>query len=143
MGGRMYNNILVPVDLDHGDVGGGALLLARHIGGPAAKITLLTVTEAQFAAFAAHLPQQVLDGHDKDVRERLRELAREIDDEAAVVVRHGKPADEILEEAQSLGADATIISSISGAASARMPSCSLLTARISATICSGPPPRAW
>jgi nucleotide-binding universal stress UspA family protein len=107
----MYRNILVPVDLDHDSVGEGSVLLAQHIGGPEAKITLLTVTEAAFHAAAAHVPPEALEAHDKDIRARLRALARELDGGAAVVVRHGDPAREILDEAAAIGADAIVIAS--------------------------------
>ena len=107
----MYKNILVPVDLDHDQIGEGPLLLARHIGGPEAKITLLTVTEAAFHAGAAHVPQEALAAHDSDIRARLRALAREVDGAIEVVVRHGDPAGEILDEATAIGADAIVLAS--------------------------------
>jgi universal stress protein F len=107
----VYKNILVPVDLDHQESGVGSLLLARHIGGPEATITLLTVSEAAFHAATSHVPQAALEAHDADIRARLLALAREVDGEAAVVVRHGDPAHEILDESNAIGADAIVIAS--------------------------------
>jgi nucleotide-binding universal stress UspA family protein len=107
----MYKNILVPVDLDHGDAGAGALMLARHIGGPEATITLLTVTDDDFSSLAAHVPDDVHELHDRDIRTRLKALAHEVDESAVVVLRHGKPSRAILEEAEVLGADAIVLTS--------------------------------
>jgi universal stress protein F len=107
----VFKNILVPVDLDHGDAGEGALMLARHIGGPDAKITLLTVTDDSSSGLLSHVPSDVLDQHDRDIRSRLAALAREIDGTAEVVLRQGKPHRVIVEEAREMGADAIVLAS--------------------------------
>ena len=105
----MYKNILVPVDLDHGDMGEQTLLLARHIGGPDARITLLAVTEPVSGALMSHVPREALEAHDKDLRVRLQALAHEADDAATVMVRHGNPAETILDEAGIMSADAIVL----------------------------------
>jgi len=107
----MYKNILVPVDLDHGDAGEGALLLARHIGGPEAEITLLTVTDEDVTAIGSHVPGDVLELHDGDIRKRLKALAHEADATVSIVIRHGKPSRAIVEEADEMGAEAIVLAS--------------------------------
>lgn len=107
----MYSNILVPVDLAHGDVGEHILKLARQIGGPDAKITILTVMDDIPAFVAAQIPEEVVKTHHDDVRDGLMSLVRSTGTGATVAIRKGNPGTVILDEAQKIGADAIILGS--------------------------------
>ena len=107
----MYDNILVPVDLNHGEVGERTLRLARHLGGPGAAITLLHVLDPVPSYAALQIPPEVSGAYRKEVEEQLRELAGRIEPPARVDVRQGTPATEILEAIGATGADAVVMGS--------------------------------
>jgi universal stress protein F len=107
----MYTNILVPVDLAHGDVGAHTLGLARKIGGPEAQVTVLHVLDSVPSFVAAQIPRSALDAHWTEAREKVTALAHAIDKDAKVVIRQGSAANAILEEAEALGADAIVLGS--------------------------------
>jgi nucleotide-binding universal stress UspA family protein len=107
----MYTNLLVPVDLAHGDVGAHILKLARTIGGPAAQVTILHVLDSVPSFIAAQIPRSAVDEHWTDAREKVTALAHAIDKDAKVVIRQGPAANAILQEAEALGADAIVLGS--------------------------------
>jgi len=107
----MYRNILVPIDLAHGDVGEHILKLARHVGGPDAKITILTVMDDIPAFVAAQIPEEVVRTHQADVRDSLSALVRSTGTGATVAIRKGNPGTVILDEAEKIGADAIFLGS--------------------------------
>lgn len=107
----MYTNILVAVDLAHGDVGEHTLRLARHVGGPGAQVTILHVIDAVPSFIAAQIPRAAVDAHWTEAREKVTALAHAIDKDAKVVVRQGSAANAILEEAETIGADAIVLGS--------------------------------
>lgn len=53
----MYNNILVPIVFDHGNYHSNSLDLARILGGPDAKVTLLHVVEFLPGYVASYISQ--------------------------------------------------------------------------------------
>ena len=107
----MYTTILVPVDLAHGDIAERILKLARRIGGSEARITLLTVMDAIPRYAEAQIPQEIIDHHHAEVRDRLRALADAVEPDADIVVRQGQAGHEILGEARRMGADAIVLGS--------------------------------
>ncbi len=107
----MYSNILVPIDLAHGDVGEHILKLARHVGGPDAKITILAVMDDIPAFVASQIPEEVVQTHQADVRDRLAALVRSTGAGATVAIRKGNPGAVILDEAEQIGADAIFLGS--------------------------------
>jgi nucleotide-binding universal stress UspA family protein len=107
----LYRNILVAVDLAHGEVVARIVAVARHLAGADGAITVLTVIEPVPAYVAAEIPETILEGNRAAARGRLEALAAGEGLEARAVLRHGAPAAEILDEAESMGADAIILGS--------------------------------
>ncbi len=107
----MYSNILVPVDLSHGEVGARIISLARRIGGPEARITVLHVVDALPGYVASQIPEEVLEMHRTETRERVETLVAGVDPTAQIAIRKGSPASVILEEAADIGADAIVLGS--------------------------------
>jgi nucleotide-binding universal stress UspA family protein len=107
----MYDNILVPVDLGHGEACEHTLRLARHLGGPDAAITLLHVLDPVPSFAALQIPPEVSGAYRKEVEEQLQELARLIQPPARFAVRQGSAATEIIEAIGALGADAVVMGS--------------------------------
>jgi len=107
----MYTNLLVPVDLAHGDVGAHIVELARAIGGPGAQVTILHVLDAVPSFVAAQIPREAVDAHWTDARAKITALAHAIDKDAKVVIRQGPAANAILQEAEAIGADAIVLGS--------------------------------
>jgi universal stress protein F len=107
----MYNHVLVPVDLGHGDVGRHILMVARALVGDSGRISLLSVLEAVPAYVANYIPAAVADKSREESRQQLAALAQAAGVEADVLLRTGNAPIEILEEARELGCDAIIIGS--------------------------------
>lgn len=107
----MYRNILVPIDLAHGDLGARILGIARTLGGPEATVTALHVLEPIPTFVAAQLPKETVDIQWNDAREQLAKIAAAADPAAKVVVRQGAAATMILEEAEASKADAIVLAS--------------------------------
>ena len=107
----MYDNILVAVDPSHDARQDRALAVARKLAElPTSLITAITVVDE---------PQGfVHDKLDHDARVRIadaamRELRKQVGEEAEIktVVRHGKPAAEIVRYAEETGTDCVIVAS--------------------------------
>lgn len=107
----MYTNILVPVELSHGEIGSRILELARSIGGPSARVTALSVIESVPSFVAAQIPREALEAHWTEAREELAALVRKVDPAADVLIRQGHAATTILEEAERLKVDAIVLGS--------------------------------
>ncbi len=107
----MYSNILVPVDLAHGEVVARIVAVARHLAGADGAITLLTVIEPVPTYVAVEIPAGILEANRAAAKSRLDALAAREGLRARVVLRHGAAATEILDEAESMGADAIILGS--------------------------------
>lgn len=107
----MYKNILAPVDLSHGDTGARILRLAREMAGPDGTVTTLHVLDAIPTYVAMRLPVGTVEAHHAEARETLERLAQSIEPPAAVAVRQGSAATEILAEAEALKPDAILLGS--------------------------------
>lgn len=106
----MFNNILIPVALDHERDLGSAIAIARHLLGEGGHITLVGVAE-QVPGYVAEYVMVHPDGKLRDVMaERLRDLARR-EPGVDVAVMAGKPGVAIADFAAARGADLIIIGS--------------------------------
>ena len=107
----MYKNLLVPVDLSHGDVGARIIRLARELGGDDAKITVLHVNDELPGYVTAQIPAEILKDQAIKTRKRLEELVASIDPSADVILSEGQSANEIMGQAERLRADAIVLGS--------------------------------
>jgi hypothetical protein len=90
----LYSNILVPVDLAHGEVVARIVAVARHLAGADGAITLLTVIEPVPTYVAVEIPAGILEANRAAARGRLDALAAGEGLGARVVLRQGAPAAE-------------------------------------------------
>jgi nucleotide-binding universal stress UspA family protein len=108
----MYRNILVPIDINHGEVGEKIVGVARHLAGPDGKITLLYVLEAVPSYVMSQLPVDTISNNLADAKEKLTAMARALKAEGAtVLVKQGHSSNTILDEAEALGADCIVLGS--------------------------------
>ena len=107
----MYKNLLVPVDLSHGDVSARIIRLARELGGEDAKITVLHVNDELPGYVTAQIPAEILKDQAIKTRKRLEELVGSIDPSADVILSEGQSANEIMGQAERLNADAIVLGS--------------------------------
>ena len=104
----MYNNVLVPVALDHAPTAEAALKVARLLAGTDGKISALTVVEGIPPMVANELPAGMLEHQREATMEALKEHVGG-DIEAHVVTGHA--ARTILDFAERIEADCIVIAS--------------------------------
>jgi len=106
----MYQNILVPLAPDHGEVASKSLQAARALLAPGGKITVMTVIEAIPSYVAQYLP---LDQQDKNRAAIGGQLAAEFagQDDVTISVKVGHAAQAILEASEEGAHDCVIIAS--------------------------------
>ena len=109
----MIETILVPIDIGHSDEGAGALALAKNlVEGRESELVLLNVVERMPDYIVAQLPEGLLEKAREDAAARLEEIARRNGvGEAKLLVREGRPWDEILQQAEDLDADLIVLAS--------------------------------
>ncbi len=111
----MYKNIIVAVDLAHGEAGRDLLARAAGLVDPGGAIRLLHVLEDVPSYIAAELPRDLSDRRKAEARVELKVLAGEIKGETGATVeletRHGAAAGQILQAAEDHGADLVMIAS--------------------------------
>lgn len=105
----MYKNILVPIDLSHGEQGERILDIARRIGGPDARLVALHVFGEIPGYVIAEMPKDAIRKNQERSEAELKALADKAGAEA--IVRTGHPSTAILEAAEKLGADLIVIAS--------------------------------
>jgi nucleotide-binding universal stress UspA family protein len=108
----MYQNILVPVALDH-DHGANtqtALNIARSLCDDGGKITLLHVTEPLHAEVSQYIPAEVLEGNKASLIADLRQLAGDMEN-ARTEVLPGSAGITITDYAKQHKADLIIVAS--------------------------------
>lgn len=106
----MFNNILIPVALDHDTDLDRAIAIARRLQADGGKITLVGVVEevpAYVAEYVTVRPDTKIQG---EIRDRLRAIVRG-QDGIDVEVMSGKPGVAIAEMAEKTGADLIVINS--------------------------------
>ena len=110
----MIRKILVPIDVSADDPGKEAIALAKELAaGHYAKIALLTVRETVPGYVMSELPSGFEEKIMADIAAKLKEIAakNEIPDSAERLIRHGHPAQQILDTAKEIDADMIVIAS--------------------------------
>lgn len=106
----MYENILVPIALDHERDVSAALGAARALASDGARITAITVMESVPSYILAELPEGQVE---RNRKESLAMLKAELGDATDVtpVVVSGHSARSILDYAEENGTDCIVIAS--------------------------------
>ena len=107
----MYNNIIVAVDLAHGEAGRALLDKARALLDQGGTLRLLHVLEDVPSYIAAELPRDLNDRRQAEAKVELGLLTRDSDANTVCEVRTGAPATQILQCAEDTGADLIMIAS--------------------------------
>ena len=107
----MYKNILVAIDPAHEERHQTALAMARRLAeDTTAVITAITVVEQAPSYMKAELLPEIEARAGELAMATLRHVVGELS-EIRTVLRHGKPANEILGYAEGNGVDCIVISS--------------------------------
>ena len=110
----MYKNILAPVDLAHPDVAQRTVESAMALAGTDdCRLTLLNVVPELPGFVAAELPAGINEKTEATAEISLKKIAKEagVDGKAKLLVRHGRPHNQILQVAGEIGADLIVIAS--------------------------------
>ena len=107
----MYKNIVVAVDLAHGDAGKALIKRAAALVDAGGVIHVLHVLEDVPAYIAAELPIDVHQRRTAEARVELGVLVKDTGIESKVEVRQGAAAAQILQFAEDGGADLVMIAS--------------------------------
>jgi universal stress protein F len=108
----MYRNILVPIDINHGEVGDKIVAVAKHLAGAEGRIALLYVLEAVPSYVMAQLPKDTISNNIAEAKQKLAALARALQAEGAtILVKQGNASNTILDEAEAIGADCIVLGS--------------------------------
>lgn len=105
----MYKTILVPIDLNHPEVGRETLKIARAIGGKPSRIAALYVVPDFPGFVVVELPKGLLEKNLVQARAELKALADEVGADSEV--QSGHTPLRILEYAKAIGADLIVIAS--------------------------------
>lgn len=106
----MPNHILIPVALDHENLAGQKLEVARRLLDDGGRITLLTVLE-EIPGFVAEFVTVKEANHlTEGVKSKLREIAADAQD-IAIDVISGKAGVRIPEYAKKVGVDLIVVGS--------------------------------
>lgn len=106
----MPNHILIPVALDHENLAGQKLEVARRLLDDGGRITLLTVLE-EIPGFVAEFVTVKEANHlTEGVKSKLREIAADAQD-VAIDVISGKAGVRIPEYAKKVGVDLIVVGS--------------------------------
>jgi nucleotide-binding universal stress UspA family protein len=107
----MYKNIVVAVDIGHGEL--GAMLIDKAVAllDAGGRVTLLYVLDEVPAYVAAELPQDLGERRNAEARVELKALAHGRSEHIEIEVRTGAPAGQILQCAEDLDADLIMIAS--------------------------------
>ncbi|MGE4611819.1 MAG: universal stress protein [Paracoccaceae bacterium] len=106
----MYNNILIPIALDHEVDVNDIITVARRLRSEGGKITLVTVVEpvpSYVVEYVTINPKSVVQG---EVRKRLEMIAKDYQD-LELAVTAGKPGVAIAEMAEKDSVDLILIGS--------------------------------
>jgi len=110
----MYKTILVPVDLSEEGYCDEVVRHALEVLAPKGRLILLTVVAGyQMPLVASYFPAGAFDKAVKEVQKQLKTFVEQklpIDPEdCTLLVKEGKPAEIILEEAKQQGADLIVM----------------------------------
>lgn len=106
----MYQNILVPVALDHNAHVNAALQVAQALKNEGGSITLMYVAEPLFSQASQYIPASVLEENKQRNKSELLELATSVSGVKAKMLS-GSPGVTITDYAEKNGVDLIIIAS--------------------------------
>ncbi len=107
----MYKNIIVAIDLSHGEAGKELIDRAKSLVDEGGTIRLVHVLEDVPSYIAAELPRDLNARRQAEAKVELGLLAKEVSGNATAEVRTGAPASQILQAAEDHGADLIMIAS--------------------------------
>jgi len=107
----MYKKIVVPVDMGQLDKGEKILAKALALLDAGGKVVLVNVVETVPSYITIDLPIDFIDVSVRDAEAKLAELDGRLAAGAKTIVRTGAPAREIMDVAETEGADLIIIAS--------------------------------
>ena len=107
----MYKNIIVAVDLAHGEAGKALLKRANALIDEGGTVHLLHVLEDVPSYIAAELPRDLSERRHAEAKVELGLLAEGSDVETVTDVRSGAAASQILQAAEDNDADLIMIAS--------------------------------
>ena len=107
----MYSHILIPVDMAHPEKAPDMIKAAQKLAGENTVFVLANIIHSVPAVAEMALPQEIFDTARKNAEDALARLADEAGINAAVDVRMGHPANDILEIAKDRNVDLVIIGS--------------------------------
>ncbi|MEX0304878.1 MAG: universal stress protein [Leisingera sp.] len=105
----MYDNILVPMALDHG-VSGTTLKAAATLCNPGGRITALHVYEAPQGSVSAYLDENAVREGLENARQKLTKKTADYGDVTAEIVK-GRSYRAIVEYAEKHGIDCIVVGS--------------------------------
>jgi universal stress protein F len=107
----MYKNIIVGIDLSHGEAGLELITRAASLIDEGGTIRLVHVLEDVPSYIAAELPRDLNDRRQAEARVELGLLTRDLPGNCVSEVRTGAPASQVLQAAEDHGADLIMIAS--------------------------------
>ena len=107
----MYKNIIVAIDLGHGEAGKELIARARSLVDEGGTIRLIHVLEDVPSYIAAELPRDLSDRRQAEAKVELNLMAKELSGNSTAEVRTGAPASQILQAAEDHAADQIMIAS--------------------------------
>jgi universal stress protein F len=107
----LYKKILVPIDLSHAEKASAMIDIAKSLAGDNLRLVLVNVVEDIPNYVSIDMPSGIVESQVKAAAEELHVFAEKSGIEAAVEVRNGQPASEILLVAKDHDVDLIIIAS--------------------------------
>ena len=107
----MYKNIIVAIDLAHGEAGKELIDRAKALIDEGGAIRLVHVLEDVPSYIAAELPRDLNDRRQAEAKVELNLLTQGVPGNCVAEVRTGAPASQILQAAEDHGADLVMIAS--------------------------------
>lgn len=107
----MYKNILVAIDIGHGDLGKQLIDKAMPLRDTGGRIRLVYVVEDIPAYVLAELPAGTIEARRREGLDHLTAIGRAAGIEAEAEVRGGHASSAIIEAAEECGADLIMLAS--------------------------------
>jgi universal stress protein F len=107
----MYKKIVVPVDMGQMEKGEKILANAKALLDEGGSIVLVSIVESVPSYMVIDLPVDFIDASVADAEQKLAQLDAKLSAGAQRIVRVGSPAREIMDVAETQGADLIIIAS--------------------------------
>ena len=107
----MYNNIIVPIDLDKAEKGKVMLDKVKEFVDEGGKVTVVNVVEDMPGLITAELPEELIQKAAITGRSSLVDMVKAAGLTADVQIRSGRPHHAIVNLADEIGADLILIAS--------------------------------